>query len=306
MNAIAEEVWTRNSGLGASDAAPSIGASQWRTPFQVWREKMGLATDRELEPARLPLLMGKAIEPLTLDLFTRKSGLKTTAHQRRVHDPIAPWRWVTLDALAEDGMPVEAKSAAVAYAGDWGDENEDDAVPMPYFINAQHAMGCCDDWQYIWMPLIVLNRQFRLYRIRRDEDVVRLVRANEDIFMGYVRTGTPPPAVDLEDVSAMFPTERLSSLEASVDIMQTLQSLTELKSAKKALEEQEAAKALEIKSFMGEHSALTDPTGRTLCTWKQAKASRVFDKERFRAAYPLLYAQYEDEKPGSRRLLLKK
>lgn len=296
----------RNSGIGASDAAPACGLSKWQTPLQLYREKLKLADDRELEPKRLPLMMGKALEPLVLDLFTRKTGIACeSARQLRVHDPKAPWRWVSLDAMADDGQPVEAKSAAVAYAHEWGDEKEDDAVPMQYYMQAQHALGCSEDWEYIWMPLLVLNRQFRLYRVRRDNEVIHNCRIVEEQFMQCLRTQTPPPPVDLEDLNFLFPTDTVAQLVATAELSSLIGELKVAKVHRKAADEREEELTLEVKKALGVHGTVTDPVGKVLATWKQAKSSQKFDKDKFRIAHPGLYREFEIEVPGSRRLLIK-
>lgn len=309
MNAVvAESVveFDRRDGLGASDAAAAVGQSKWRTPLQLWREKVGEASNEELFAARLPLLMGKALEPLVLDLFTQKTGLSAAAaHQKRVHDPANPWRWVTLDALAEDGRPVEAKSAAQAGAAEWGDQNEDDAVPMIYYLQCQHSMACNPEWDYVWMPLLVLNRQFRVYRVRRDNDVIALLTPKEQDFMGYVARREPPPPVDLEDVSFLYPTDRGTTLVAQGELQVQVSQLAAAKAARKVAEKIEADLVFQVKQAMGEHAILTDPMGKVLCTWKQNKPSLKFNKDKFRAAHPAIYQQFEESVAGNRPLLVK-
>jgi hypothetical protein len=58
--------------------------------------------------------------------------------------------------------------------------------------------------------------------------------------------------------------------------------------------------------FMGQSAILVPRAGaKPIATWKTAKPSMVFDKDAFRCAHAQLYSQFEIERPGSRRLLLK-
>jgi hypothetical protein len=55
---------------------------------------------------------------------------------------------------------------------------------------------------------------------------------------------------------------------------------------------------------MGEHDTLRH-NGATLATWKSTKPGQMFDRERFMAEQPQLWAQYQTTRESHRRYLLK-
>jgi putative phage-type endonuclease len=307
MDAVVEQtvqkVTDRNSGLGASDAAAAVGLSKWTTPVELYLEKIG-AVEPDIDAQELCIEMGVALEPLVLSRFSRKAKLSVTAQQKRVPDPNWPTRWVTLDALSSDGGMVEAKTAGIADRRDWGDELEDDAVPMQYYLQAQHGMACTG-LPHTWMPLLILNRQFRIYRIRRDDELIEQLTAREKEFWTHVETRVPPEPTSSDDAALLWPRDTRPTIVATPEIVEVVAQLKARKAEYKAMEKEIEALSLEVKKHMAEHSELVSVSGSTLCTWRKAKDSMALDKDAFAAAHPALYRQYEVPRAGSRRLLIK-
>ena len=299
----------RSQGLGASDAAAAVGLSKWKSPFQLWQEKRGIApatpaNDERFEDEALHLAMGKILEPLALSRFTKRTGYAVRDQQVQVFDAELPWRWVTLDGVAADEGVVEAKSVGFASPEQWGDELDDSAIPMSYLIQVQHALDITGR-PHGWVPLIVLNREFRVYRVQRDDELIAMVRAKEIEFWRHVVDGTPPPPIDYEDAARQWPQDRGGVLVATDEAMGFVAELAAAKERRKAAElDEELAKA-KVAKFMGEYSVLVDSRGQQLVTWKTAKPSRKTDLPKLTAAHTALVRQFEIEVPGSRRMLVK-
>lgn len=294
----------RHEGLGASDAAAAVGLSKWQSPYELWLEKTGQAAN-DVDPHALPIAMGNALEPVVLAAFTRRTGLEVTRRQEQVIDPKWPVRWVTLDGMASDGGMIEAKSAGFADPTEWGDEYENDAVPMQYYLQCQHGLACTGA-EFSYLPLIILNRQFRLYRVLRNDEVIGQLTEAERLFWNCVEARIPPDPISLDDAALRWPTDTAAEIVASAEIVALAAKLKTHKVALKDLEREVEAAELGIKAYMGEHGALVDVAGsKPLITWKQAKPSRILDKDALRAAHPAIYSQFEFERPGSRRFLVK-
>jgi putative phage-type endonuclease len=304
MNAAIPLPIPRNQGLGASDAAAAVGMSKWQTPYELWLEKTGQA-ESDFDPFALPIMMGNALESVVLAHFSKRTGLSVSRQQEQIVDPTWPVRWVTLDGIASDGLPIEAKSAGFADPTEWGDEYENDAVPMQYYLQAQHNMACTGA-NSVYMPLVILNRQFRLYRVDRNSEVIDRMTEAQRLFWACVTSRIPPDPMNLEDASLRWPTDTGAQIIATAEIASTVATLQKKKSLAKGLEEEIDELRLQVETFMGPNGLLLPPEGgKPLVSWKQAKPSRVFDKDAFRTAHPTLFTQYEFERPGSRRFLVK-
>lgn len=304
MSLTAQQQIERRSGLGASECAAAVGLSKWETPLQLWRKKLGL--DRPDEREELHLEMGQALEPMILNRFEKKQKVKVIDRQLRIVDPAWPQRWVTLDGRsATDGAHVEAKSVGMADPAEWGEEFQDDAVPMQYFLQCQHGLACNPDAPYAWLPLVVLNRQFRIYRIRRDDELIAMLTEQERAFLALVESKTPPPPIDLDDTKLMWPSHRENKqIEASIEVASAVGQLKVCKAQAKELDEKQEKFKLAIQAHMGDAAELIF-AGRTIATWKKAKDSQKFDVEQFAIDKPLMYEQYCKPVTGSRRLLTK-
>ena len=299
----AEQITERQHGLGASDAAPAVGLSKWVTRYELYREKVGEPLP-ERDEAALYLEMGHALEPVALSRFEKRTGFQVSGQQTKVVDPKWPRRWVRVDAFSSDGGYVEAKSTGFADPAEWGNEENEDEVPMAYYIQCQHGLACTG-LPWAWMPLIISNRQFRVYRVKRDEETIALMTEKEREFWAMVEARTPPPPADLDDVALRWPTNTLPRVMATEAVALALADHRAAKEQVKAAEEAVRNFELIVKQHMAEASELVDVEGNILCTWKQARPSLVFDKEKFALDQPELYRQYQVEKPGSRRFLNK-
>jgi putative phage-type endonuclease len=292
----------RRLGLGASMAAPACGLSKYKTPYKLWRE-MALGEDLD-EGEKLHLDMGHVLEPFTLDRFARTQKKTVIDRQVKVVDPKHPWRWVTLDGRCqEDRAPIEAKSVGFANPAEWGEEFEADAVPMEYYAQCQHNMACTDA-SYVWFPVIVLNRQFRVYKIHRDQGVIDHMTNVQTQFLEMVRNKTPPPPQTMDDVSTMFPGNNGALAKADEATRSLVVEMKAKKADIKIMEEATEELKLQIAAYMGDSTELLY-NGRLITTYRRAKDSKKFDINTFMVDHPAMYDKYLIPVPGSRRMLLK-
>ncbi len=303
MSLTSEQLAERAQGLGASDSAPAVGLSRWKTPLQLYLEKIGKAPAAN-DDETLFLEMGEALEPVALSRFTKRTHFEVSDRQKKVVDPTWSRRWVQLDGLSSDGGLIEAKSCGFADPEEWGDELEDDAIPMHYLMQVQHGLACTG-LQHAWMPLIISNREFRLYRVQRDEELIQLLTEREREFWARVEARDPPPATTLEDVKLRWPSHVAKCVQATEEVAVALAEHRAVKERIKAAEIEEERLKLLVQQHMGDAAELIDVSGSVLCTWKQAKASQVFDEKKFAAENPAVYARYIFDRPGSRRFLNK-
>lgn len=278
----------RRLGCGASDAAAAIGLSKWKTPYQLWREKV--LGDQPDISEKLAIEVGKALEPVIIERFSRNTGLFVADQQLVVTDPDNPWRWVTLDGRASDGGLVEAKSVGFANPEDWGEEDTD-MIPMSYFAQTQHGLSCVPDAPYCYVPVIVLNRTERLYKIQRDNDFIADMIERERQFMELVWNKIPPELTTMADVKLAYPRDTGTSVVADMSIAGLVSDMKHVKEELKALSAQEEVMKVTIASFMGDASTLVLETGETLCTYK-SQSRNSLDSKALSKAYPDIAEAY--------------
>jgi putative phage-type endonuclease len=125
----------RRARIGASDAAPILGISPWRTPWQLWQEKTGVSR-RKITPQ---MQRGTALEEKARNCFCDKKGIQVKP-KVFVH-PEYDFLMASLDGICDDlQIAVEIKCN--------GKENHQLAIEgkVPDYYNAQlqHQMFVCE------------------------------------------------------------------------------------------------------------------------------------------------------------------
>jgi putative phage-type endonuclease len=280
----------RRKYIGGSDAAPILGISPWRTPLDVYLDKIKPRTNTIENVDRMRAMnRGKRMEPYVLDLLSEESGMKVALRNQRYRDPEFDFIAAEIDAETADGINVEIKTVSPFKAKEWG-EQQSDEIPLHYAAQAMHGMMVTGREVCVFGVLIG-GDDFRIYRIDRDIETIAAMRAKEIAFWKRIQDRRPPDPVNTEDVLRLFGKDDGNSVEAPEEIASALGKLRDFK--RQSDEFLVEARRLEeqIKIFMGSSSGLTY-FGKTLCTWKAQKSNR-FDVTTFREAHPEMAAQFQ-------------
>jgi putative phage-type endonuclease len=278
------ELIERQGFLGASEASAALGLSSWFTRLQLYQSKVGKGEPIE---QTVPMMVGSALEPVTLALFERETGHKVTRRQDRVTDRECPWRRATIDGFIEaENAVVEAKTSG-DFRG-WG--MGDDEIPLPYLYNIHHTFACMPTVETAYFPVLVGGRTYKTYEVHRDDSLVNLVRQGEDEFMDYVRAKTPPPAANDSDLKILYPRDYGKQRIASAEEAMLIQRLKDIKAQIKALEKDADTVGVAVKSAFADYAALMDTKGAPLATWKAQTENRI-DVERLRGQYAAVAAE---------------
>jgi len=301
MNAVASE---RMKGIGGSDAAAAVGLSEWKSPYELWLEKIGAAPPPDLSDNE-SVRFGALLEDVVAEEFARRRGVRVWRQRSTLYHRTHNFMFAHIDRRivgAREGL--ECKTASVRMAKRWGEENTDE-IPIEYWAQAAHYLAVTgyDGWH---VAVLIGGNDFRMYYVPRDDEAIAALIERELAFWECVKTGVPPDPMTLEDVKVRWPSHiEAKRVNATPEIVDALARFKEINAQIKALEKEQEPLEIAVKSFMADAAELVDERGKVLCTWKQAKASRVFDKDRFAQENPELYERYLVERPGSRRFLVK-
>lgn len=122
----------RKNHIGASDGPIIMGDSPWKTPYQLWQEKLGLA---EQPDASWAMRRGTELEPIALEAYNTHTG-NNASPVVLFHSKIS-YMMASLDGLSEDKkIVVEIKCP--------GKEDHETAkngkVPAKYKAQLQHQL----------------------------------------------------------------------------------------------------------------------------------------------------------------------
>jgi len=292
----------RKTGIGGSDSAPALGLSPWKSPLALYMEKIGEAPPI---PDNDPMLFGRLLEPIVLAEFSRRTGLQLVDNREalRQRSTVHPFMLANLDGLTYVGdkpVVIEAKTARTDRG--FGEAGSDD-VPHSYILQATHNMIVAGA-ELCYIPVLIAGSDFRIYEVRRQPELVDLVIEGESQFWQAVESREPPSPRTLQEINQRWKDARSGIIELPEGVARAIYQLAETRNAIKLFEGKAEEMEGEIKKAMQFFDVAT-VDGVVVATWKQAKPSKVFDAKAFREAHPALAAEFEYEKPGSRRFLLK-
>lgn len=198
----------RLTGLGGSDIGAVLGLNPWKSPYQVYQEKIGAA---EPFTGNLQTRFGSYAEEFVAREYTAMTGRAVQRFNAMLRHPTAPiighvdrlvipegakrasWR----DQVKTD-RGLEAKTASAFATGrdsDWGEDGTDQ-VPESYLVQvaAYQALTGCEYWD---LAVIFGNQEFRIYHLTRDLELEGLIlEAAEKFWRDHVLARIPPAPRD--------------------------------------------------------------------------------------------------------------
>lgn len=264
----AEWLAARRGGIGGSDAPIVLDQSPWKSPLELWGEKIG-----RLEPAKLAsdaVEMGKLLEPVVIQRFTQKSGLQAWGWPGTLsvlHEDY-PWQFATPDAVIFD--PSRGVGLGQIKTTDrWGFKHWEDGPPVYHQIQLQHEIAACNAE---WGMLIVLvdGRQLRWFVQERNEAFIEQMRDTEEEFWRCCVNETPPEigssgAVKVKNLgktlSKLFDRENGDQVLLDVEANTWDADLQSIKAAIKKLSDERDLLESRIKAAIGNATVGMCPSG---------------------------------------------
>ena len=271
----------RRGFIGGSDAAAAIGLSPWRSPYQVYQDKIGASVDESTEVME----RGLELEPLVIRLY-----------ERSVNRTILPGPWVvskdfdfmaaTPDAIDDEiSSAVQCKTSSAWVRHKFGEAGTP-MIPVDYYIQLQHEMAVMGAPRNQLVVLFADNDLFRalqhmiragmeldkvaefvefqtarpnsltefaIFPVERDDETIAKLIEGEKHFWNENVVKLVPPA-DL-----LAPEKTSDVIEADAEQRKLLLSMKAAADAKKIAEQiYNEAKAL-VAIEIGDNSGIFDP-----------------------------------------------
>ena len=313
-----EWLLARRSGIGGSDIAAILGLSPWRTPLDVYRDKVECVNQPETEAMRWGLLLE--------DVIAREYARRECVRIQRINDllraPGRDWAIASLDRVivppstrarlhhgelrGADGI-LEAKLVNAFTAREWGRGEDQDAVPLHYAAQCMWYLGVtglpwCD------VAALIGGQRLVVRRIERDEETISAMFARAEAFWrDHILPKIPPPPSNAREAEYVWPADNGESCEADEELLQAYNSAREAKARLAEAERDYEAAVERIKLALGDRSVLT-LHGRPIATWRATAARQKIDYEAVirEANVPAeIIARHTTIQPGCRRFIIK-
>lgn len=300
MNAPAVLQIDRTTFLGGSDAAAILGVSRWKTPFQLYQEKIGAFVE-ESNPGRDKVLnRGKRWEPVVIEMLideleSRGHEVKVLARNARYTDPEFSFLQCEIDLeLCIDGEEVngEMKTVHPFTAKDWGEEGTDE-IPIYYVAQGMHGLMIKPRRRLIIAALIGAD-DLRVHELVRDDELIATIRHKEIAFWARVQTRNAPPPTEAADVKWLYGKDAGTVAEATDQMVMICQDLKDKKTMAKNLENDIESLETKLKAGIGEAATLLY-RNRPIATWK-TQGSKTVDTKALEAVHPEIAAAFRKTK----------
>ena len=280
----------RRKGIGGSDAAAVAGLSRYRTPIQVYMEKLGLVEPPEENEA---MYWGKKLEDLVAEEFSVRTGMKVRRCRAILRHPEHPFMLANVDRLIvgrNEGL--ECKTAGAYKTSEW----EGDEIPWEYAIQCHHYMAVTG-FSAWWIAVLIGGNRFVYKRIERDEEIIRnLIKIEEDFWHNHVLKRIPPEPdgseASSEFLRQLYPTSNGQAVDLPPDVESLIQQYEQAAEEEKAAAARKEEAENKIKALLGEYEYGFWKDRKV--TWKTMTTNR-FDTKRFQKDHPDLYRQYLTE-----------
>lgn len=264
----------RKLGIGGSDMPIILGLSTYKTPYQLYLEKIGEA-EPSLEETPYQY-WGNQLEGIIREEFAKRNNVTVESGSSHAH-PILTYLRGNIDGFIPDWNAIlEIKCSSSFMADQWG-ESGTDVIPMQYLVQVAHYCAVLDvDCAYI--AVLIGGNDYREYKYTRDFALEsKLIDAAKE-FWQCVTTRTAPKPINQLDLRLMYPKHDPNKIKpVAPDIKRQLSTLTDTRLKIKQLSELEEKHKFNIMQFMEDAECLVGDDGQAIVTWKANKrGSRTF------------------------------
>lgn len=291
----------RKTGIGGSDASVVCGINKYKTPIELWMEKLNNLPPQE---AGESAYWGTQLESIVREEFTKRTGIEVSLVKQLLQSEEHPFMLANLDGVCNDPLYgdciFEAKTASAFKANEW-----EDSIPDEYMLQIQHYMAVTG-YKAAYIAVLIGGNTFRWRLVERDEELIAMLIELETRFWGYVKNGTPPP-IDGSEACARYLAEKYSESIANktVELPFEVEKLFKDYNAAcekldKITEEKQLAEN-KLKQLLGNNEVGT--IGGNIVSWKSISQERL-DTKTLKSEHPTLYKKYAN-KTSYRRFTVK-
>ncbi len=292
----------RRKGISATDAAPILGQSPWKSPADVWLEKKKPELIEQKESSFL--YWGIRLEQTIAEEYA-KVTCQDLEPSKLCVNPKIPWLMCSPDRIIKGKKKgVECKTTSDRNAYQWGPTGTD-RVPQYYLIQCFHSMMATGikEWD---LAVLIGGNDFRIYHLFADKELMLTMYQQEEEFFRRFIAGNETPKFDWGKSVAEFVRKKYPQQEEgkvfSVDdhgdeiLKQALIDLISARESKATVEKIEETQKTLVQAYMGTHETISWLSKNIEATWKKNKDSIKVDWNKvFEEVWPHLNLPAEDK-----------
>lgn len=181
-----EWIKLRRKGLGGSDAAAIIGLDRYRSPFDVYADKLGLKPE---EPDNEAMRQGRDLEHYVAERFMETTGKKVRRRNAMLQHPEHTFMIANIDRwVIGENAGLECKTTSILNRTKFAQGE----FPPNHYVQCVHYMAVTGAERW-YLAVLVLNKGFHVFTIERDEaEIQALIEAEKYFWEDHVLKQIPP------------------------------------------------------------------------------------------------------------------
>ncbi len=260
----------RKFGLGASDSAIIMGYSSYKTPYELYLEKLGIVTDDDNVEETEQQYWGNALEPLIIKRFAEKNNFDVT-FPNTIYHPDYPFIFANLDGwIVSENAVVEAKCANSFQRKAW-DSSAVDGIPLNYLIQIAKQVAVTNASKG-YCAVLIGGNEYLQFVYERDKALEELIIQSDIDFWHCVQNKIEPDPINTNDCRLKY--RQVSPdkvVQCTHSIAHGLTKLLEVKSRIKNDTQEEDEYKMRIMCHMGDAEYLVGQQGEIIATWRATK-----------------------------------
>lgn len=288
----------RSKYLGGSDIAAVLGISPWKTPLDLYMDKVKPRAEGERKRVFTrgirweSVVAEMLVERLQADGHTVEIIASNNRYRDQQHDFMAAEIdfEVKLDG-SDEITNVELKTVHPFKMREWG-ESDSDNMPTHYTAQVMWGLGVTGRRNGILAALFGAD-ELRAYPVARDEEIVQALRERGcDFWNNHVRAGIPPEPINIADTSKLFLEDgEAEAMSADPQLAEWLMRMRFVRAEIKAREAEADALEFQIRRAMGSNTQVLMPNGKAACEWKTRSGSYL-DEAALKEAHPKIAREF--------------
>lgn len=310
-----EDNWLdeRKKGIGGSDVGAIMGTNEYRSPLQVYKDKV---ENQTCNTDNIFTRKGKDLEALIRENYVKpelqKQGYNVFPGTVMFINKRFPWIRANIDAMAipDFGSTKDNIGIEIKWVSDWGStkwDSEDSmyGIPPSYYDQVQTYMAVLGLKLFIVCAMFDTDWKCKFYKIHRDDNRIEQIIAKTKAFYDYNMQMKIPPRYSAELDKEIIKKEISEAKEQEDPVSLILDdSLNEDISRYKYLSQQakllsdEANKVKDV--IVNKYMENRRPSNSVYKVSISSYESSRFDSSTFKVDNPDLYAKYLKTTSGLR------
>lgn len=176
----------RRGKIGASDAPIIMEESPYKTPYELWEEKLGLSLP---QASNYAMKRGHDLEEVARKRMQDMTGIEFSPSVQ--FHPTIPWMMASLDCLSVDGNII----GEIKCLKQEDHEKAKDGVIKPMYITQmQHAMATCEKDECLYFSFH--GDEGVIVKVQRDQKFINKMLKKEEKFFHLMTNLEPPSLTD--------------------------------------------------------------------------------------------------------------